>query len=365
MKLPHEPLPSYSLFITPQDLHELRRDVWCEDPVSARLKMKKDSYHIGLAYRGSHTRTLPKKSYFVQFLTPSTCRGARECHLNAEFLDPSLMRNKLSLDFFQDLRVLSPDAQHIDLTLNGGFAGVYLQFESVDDLFMKKRGRSLGPIYYAVNDDANFSLISPIDKDVKSSLLLGYQRKFGTSADDEHLQAFLYRINTLPRSDFAQEIRHDLNVEAYLRWLVGVVCTQNFDAFIQNYALYRDAETGLHEIIPWDFDATWGRDCNGEVMPPDYVPLCGYNTLTARLLDCPDYRKRYRELMTETLENHFTPAALEPSISMLHATLRPYVARDPHISRSMDRFDAEPEFILQFVQDRNLFLRETLRTFDT
>ena len=33
----------------------------------------------------------------------------------------------------------------------------------------------------------------------------------------------------------------------------------NNDGFTHNYALYRNSETGLFEIIPWDYDATWGR----------------------------------------------------------------------------------------------------------
>ena len=55
--------------------------------------------------------------------------------------------------------------------------------------------------------------------------------------------------------------------------LLGVIFTQNFDGFVHNYALYRNAETGLVEVIPWDYDATWGRDVNGKVMREDYLRI--------------------------------------------------------------------------------------------
>ena len=80
-----------------------------------------------------------------------------------------------------------------------------------------------------------------------------------------------------------------LDIDKYLRWLAGVVCTQNFDGFIHNYALYRNSETNLFEITPWDYDGTWGRDLHGRKLDHDFVPISGYNTLTGRLLHIYPY----------------------------------------------------------------------------
>lgn len=48
-----------------------------------------------------------------------------------------------------------------------------------------------------------------------------------------------------------------MDADKYLRWLAGIVFTSNYDGFVHNYALYRNHETGLFEVIPWDYDATW------------------------------------------------------------------------------------------------------------
>ena len=120
-------------------------------------EVENTSYPIEIGYRGSYTRKFRKRSYTLDF-EEGSFYGASKIHLNAEYRDPSLIRNKLSLDFFQDLGVLSPNSQHINLYRNGILKGVYLQLESVDDMFLKKRGLPSGPIYYAVNNDANFSL---------------------------------------------------------------------------------------------------------------------------------------------------------------------------------------------------------------
>ena len=353
-------LPTYSMFIQPSQLQELRRDIWCDDPIPALLRAGTMRYDVDLAYRGSHIREYPKKSYHLVFIQPKYFNGARELHLNGEYRDASLIRNKLSLDFFHSIGNLAPEAQHVELRINGAHMGIYLALESVDSQFLKKRGLPDGAIYYAINDNANFSLLSPIEQDAKKQLESGYERKHGTDEDDADLRKLIYKINTIPRSDFGLEIAEYINVDKYLRWLAGVVCTQNFDGFIQNYALYRNSSTGQYEIIPWDYDATWGRDCNGVDMPYDYIPITGYNTLTARLLDVPRYRLHYKSLMTEILETKFTLNQLEPIIQDLYDCLRPHLTFDPYAKDAILEFEEELDVILGYIDDRNHYLREHL-----
>lgn len=353
-------LPVCSLFVHPSDLQALRRDIESDDPFPARLKLDGRSYQAEISYRGSHIRRYPKKSYFLSFRSPNTCQGAREWHLNAEYADPSMIRNKLSFDFFHQIGHLAPDARHIQLKLNGAPQGVYLQLESVDDLFLKKRGLPPGTLYYAINDDANFSLISPIDEDVKRELEAGYELKTGEEDDFRHLRELVYKINTTPQADFAAVISALIEIQPYFKWLAGVVCTQNFDAFIQNYALYRNAEQGTFTLIPWDFDGTWGRNLRGKPLRHDFIPITGYNTLTARLLTIPEIKSQYRTLMTEILETAFTPASIEPNLRQLLQTIRPALANDPYKRNSLDRFDTEYDVILEYIRKRNAFLREEL-----
>ncbi len=350
----------YSFFIHPNHVQELNSDIWCEDTVPAQLKVGKLRYFVELAYRGSHIRKLPKKSYRVIFKQPRTFHCAREIHVNAEYYDPSIMRSKLSFDFFRELGVLSPDCFYCLVKINGVSQGVYLQLESVDELFFQKRGLMCRSIYYAVNDNANFSLISPIHDDVKKRLDSGYELKFGDESETELLRKFILRLNTVSRADFGEYIQEQLNIEEYLHWLAGVVCTQNFDAFIQNYALYRNEQTGRYGIIPWDYDATWGRDVRGKRLSHDYVPIEGYNTLSARLLDVPKFRKMYRTIIEEILETTFTVEYIEPQVTRLYGLLRPYVSRDPVVSVNLRKFEGEPEVILNFIKKRNLYLKEHL-----
>ncbi|MCP8967646.1 CotH kinase family protein [Ectobacillus ponti] len=353
-------LPVLDISIEPSYLRVLQRNIWSERLVPATLSADGVSHEAGLAYRGAHTRGMAKKSYRVDFGAYNRAFGGREIHLNAEYLDPSVMRNKMSFDFFKDIGSISPDCQHVLLQVNGKPMGIYLQIESVDAFFLHKRGLSDGPIFYATSYYANFSLMASRYKP-KSNLLAGYTRKQGEDEDSRDLEDLIAHINTISREDFGKEIVKYVDVEKYLLWLCGVVCTQNYDGFIQNYALYRNGKTGLYEMIPWDYDATWGRDWNARVMEYDYVPITGYNTLTARLLDVKDIRSRYQHLLKKILATSFTVEALEPKVTAFHQQLRPYLAEDPYKRKSIAVFDREPDYILAFITNRNQYLQQHLK----
>ena len=357
-------IPEYQLFIHPLDLSELRKDIWCDDPISAKLTINKRKYDIDIAYRGSHIRDFRKKSYHISFYKPSTYRNAKEIHINAEYKDPSLLRNKLSLDFFNEIGCLSPKSQFVNMKLNGKNEGLYLELESVDEHFLTNRQLPQGPIFYAVDGDANFSLMSDLDKEVKKSLKVGYELKYGTEQDEFHLQKMIIEINTISKAEFENEIVKYLNVDQYLRWLAGVVFTQNFDGFVHNYALYQNSETRLFEVIPWDYDATWGRDVNGKVMEEDYLRIEGFNTLTARILDVKTFRHQYKNLLEVILNNQFNVDYLKPKIQGMHDLIRPYIQKDPYKKDDIHLFDKEPEYILDFIEARAKYIRGKLDTLD-
>ncbi|MGJ7921601.1 CotH kinase family protein [Neobacillus sp. LXY-4] len=357
-------LPIYQLYIHPFDVSEMKKDIWCDDPVPAKLTIEKKKLNVDISYRGSHIRKLKKKSYHLRFIKPAMYRNSKEMHLNAEFKDPSLIRNKLSLDFFSDIGVLSPRSRHVFIKINGKNEGVYLELESVDENFLTSRQLPSGAIFYAVDGDANFSLISDLDKEVKKSLDLGYEKKVGLEQDEYYLQEMIFQVNSILRADFEKEIEKYINVDKYLRWLSGVVFTQNYDGFVHNYALYRNGETGQFEMIPWDYDATWGRDVNGKYMNEDYVRILGFNTLTARILDVDPFRKKYKALLEQIMNHQFTVEYMKPLIYELTSQIRPHVLMDPYEKGNIDQFDKEPEFIIRYIKARTKYLKSKLYKLD-
>lgn len=220
-----------------------------------------------------------------------------------------------------------------------------------------------GSIFYAVDGDANFSLMSDLDKKPKTTLLSGYEDKAVKQGDKEKLEQFIFNLNTWTNTEFEQNIEKYLHVDRYLSWLVGIICMQNYDGFVHNYALYRNHESGRFELIPWDYDATWGRDVNGKVMEGDYVRAQGFNTLTARLLAVDSIKKRYIQKMNNVLNNQFTVGYMKPIVYQMHEELKPYILKDPYVKNNIEQFYEEPAFILSFIKDRTAYIKNNLLTF--
>ncbi|WP_066304952.1 CotH kinase family protein [Bacillus sp. FJAT-29814] len=349
----------YEIFINPKLLKQLNEDIWTKNHVPGVLRIGDQRNKIGLCYRGNVIRKKKKKSYHILFQKPAFVNGAHEIHLNAEFSDISLSRNKLSLDFFEKIGVVSPHSKHVLLYINGTCMGIYLELESFDQYLLKKRKLPLGPIIYATNYHANFSLLTP-EKNVKTSLLEGYTLKYGSKKDLSDLEQLIAMINSLKNEAFKEEIPNLLDVDQYLTWLAGVVCTQNFDGFIHNYALYKNGETGLYEITPWDYDGTWGRDLHGRPNDYDFIPITGYNTLTGRLLHFANFKKKYLGILSKILEKEFTVDAQKKEIESLINSLKPYIHLDPFIKTTEEKLDKEKEFIFKFINERNRFLTQQL-----
>lgn len=348
-------LPVYHIFLSKKAQRKLLSNPWSDKPVEAELQIDhQPKVSAALRCRGHHTRSLKKKSYDLLLNE----ERVETIHLNAEYNDPSLIRNKLSLDFFSGIGVLAPKSEHILLQINGTLEGIYLQLESFDRHFLETRGLPVGPVYYATNDHANFSLLTA-DHKVKKGLLEGYTRKIGDDRSDQSLKDMISFINTAQQNDFDQKIDDYLDRKIYLLWLAGVVCTQNFDGFIHNYSLYRNPVKKQFEISPWDYDGTWGRDIHGELMEYDYVPIEGYNTLTKRLLQRNSFRKQYQSILDHVLASHFLPEKVRETADELFALIRPWITKDS-LSPSIHAFHQEAEIIARFTADRRQYLLNQL-----
>ncbi|MFB8733993.1 CotH kinase family protein [Bacillus sp. SL00103] len=128
------------------------------------------------------------------------------------------------------------------------------------------------------------------------------------------------------------------------------------DDFVHNYALYVN-EQGRFQVLPWDYDATWGRDIHGEEMAFDYIPVSGFNTLTARLLDIPSFKKAYYTLFQQVLDTHFLADQLCPLIEKWRASIEKRIGDDPYTRNRTDILQSEREIIRQYINKGDVIYR--------
>ncbi|SDE60391.1 spore coat protein H [Paenibacillus sp. UNCCL117] len=348
-------IPQRHIVIVESQLNQLKQNLWSDRFVAAEMNEGAKRMPIRLRYRGGHTRAYPKRSFEVR-------AGARTRHFNAEYEDPSLLRNRLSLSFFDRIGVPSPKARHCLLVMNGEPLGVYLEIEGVNRAFFRSRGLKAKALFYAVDDRANFSLRTEAGRR-KTSLLSGYQRKLGTGADSRKLALFIRRIGAA-RPGKARSIRQLLDTDNYMRWLAGAVLTGNYDGFVHNYALYsgrtRTGARDKYRMIPWDYEGSWGRNCYGKLCGSDLVRLEGYNELTGKLLGVPELRAAYKRRLRSLLRTAFTTERIMSAAHEMHDSIREHVRRDAKRKWTFAEFEGERDVIRRYVEERRRIVKAAL-----
>ncbi len=323
----------------------LERNLWSERYVEARLNDGNGWKPVNVRYRGGHTRGYPKRSYEI------VDRGIAT-HYNAEYDDPSMMRNALSFAFFNRIGVPAPRTRHVKLVVNGKPAGVYLAIEGVGRPFFSRRGIGARALFYAVTDDANFGLYRSGSSERKRSLLAGYEHRFGGRAEKRRLAQFIRGLNEDNGSAAFKKAMANLDVDNYLRWLAGAVLTGNYDGFEQNYAIYRTARTGRYRIVPWDYEGTWGRNCYGKAVDSNLVSVSGYNQLTRKLLAQRRVRARYGRLLRRLIGGPFTERALMPRVENMASRLAQALREDGSLKGTYKDFAGEPARIRSYIRER-------------
>ncbi|MBD2867561.1 CotH kinase family protein [Paenibacillus arenilitoris] len=349
-------LPVRSIAINATDLLDIQGNAWGKDFRPAELTLEGQSHKAVFGLRGGHTRNYFKKSYEVRL------DDGRTLHWNAEYDDPSMMRNALSFHFLNRIGLTSPETNHIWLVINGTPQGVYLEIEAVDRFFFHQRNIGFRSLIYAGNDSADFSLTDPETKGRKPSLFDGYELRKGGAGAKRRLVSFVRGINRKSGRSFGSFVARRLDVPQYLLWLAGAVLTGNYDGFDQNYALYEHRASGKYRIIPWDYEGTWGRNCYGKPCGSDLVRLQGYNALTKKLFAFPSCRMKYKRMMEQLLRTAFTPDTLEPVVKKMHERLAPAIRIDYTRKAGYDTFLSEPAFIQKYIMERRQLLLDELQS---
>lgn len=349
-------VPVRHLQIEQSAFKAMEKNIWSDRYAAARMTSEGRSAPVLVRYRGGHTRDYPKRSFEV------VTKGII-AHYNAEFDDPSLIRNALSFYFFAQLGVPAPRTKHVTLLLNGQPQGVYLEIEGVQRLFFRRRKIPVRALFYAINNEADFGLRSPETGKMKSSLLAGYEHRFGGGSEKLRLKAFMRGIHGTSGVRTAAIIDSKLDVDAYLRWLAGAVLTGNFDGFEQNYAIFRGGSLGKYRLAPWDYEGTWGRNCYGKTVDANMVSVSGYNQLTRKLLNRPGLRAKYKHILRRAIDGPFTEGRLMPVVRGMLNEIAPAV-RDDHTRKwSYRQFLGEADVIRRYIRERRAAIAAQLKNF--
>ncbi len=126
-------------------------------------------------------------------------------------------------------------------------------------------------------------------------------------------------------------------------------------AGMNNFYLYRPGSSGPARILPWDADHTF--------QAPDYGVLAGAaeNVLMRRMLEDPELRARYFQLVNEAIGVATSGDWLVREVISQYQQIRDSVLADTLKPYTNEEFDAAFAELLMFAQSRPAFVAQQVQ----
>jgi len=319
-------------------------------------------YHIYLdkiriKSRGGWSEDFPKRNFTIELSKKHSLAGLKsddDWILGASYIDKSFIRNKLSYDLFRSFNIknITPTCRYVEVYRNFQYWGLYILTERMDckRLEINKSDTNAyifkePPVFI---DPDIFSTSNPYIKgDIHHQK---HPRLFELNKTDylEKLRCF---IKTSPDSVFYSEskgIHTYFNLDNIVDWHILLLITHNADGTRKNFYLYKREINALFEIVPWDYDHSFGRDGDNEPHSPGIIDVQA-NTLLNRLLQSHIYKTKLKHRFAALVKSGVLTS--ENIISMVEKDYRYFKI---HVAKNENRWPVDAELFY----DNNNFEQE-------
>ena len=252
-------LPVYSIWVKPEKLDILNSNL----PLSGRNYVEGEFEYMGrwypveVRYRGDmpwHWGSR-QKSWRIRFPRNNLFNGRRDVNLNNP--EREVIDEALESWLAKEMGLLTPQCSVVHVRLNNMYLGVFLDFENIDEYFLKSHHKKAANIYSGEQD------ILPYEKYI--NMWKSTARWIKKASNDNKpqndisdLYEFIRTINSLEGLDFKAEIQKIIDLENVLTYMALVdICSSEHIDNTHNLKLYFPAATGRLQQIPWDISGHW------------------------------------------------------------------------------------------------------------
>lgn len=272
--------------------------VW-EDS-TGKMQIKKN---IKLRYRGNSSLKYPKKNFSVKFKNGTSLFGLpknKRWKLNAEYIDKTFLRNKVSYDLFRAFSPgnFAPEIRYCVVYLNDEYNGIYTLTQSVDAdnlgldkkdpkaVLFKEPSICESTESHAENQRKLRKYIrtsiryEDYSENARGKLLKScyYNQRFPDIAthnfytEIHDITDFIFNSSD---TEFADSIKFNryFDVDNLIDWHLLLLVTNNGDGWYKNFYLSRKNAAAPYRFTPWDYDHSFGRDGDGEPSKETLIDL--------------------------------------------------------------------------------------------
>lgn len=289
---------------------------------------------VGVQLKGNSSfgypgRKKPIKITFNEYVSGKKLEGLTVLNLNNNMLDPTMMREKLLLDFMNKKGLAAPRCTYAKVSYNGQYVGLYKMIEQVDKEFIIThysnwggnlfKGDPQGTLIWMGNDPAAYYPF--------------YELHSNTATNDwSDLVNLIDNINNTPASGFYDTLETNLNTTPFIQQWAARNLFVDLDAYFHaphNYYLYHNTATNKFEWSTWDvsvafgFYPFWTEDSTEKVSI-----LMAMNPLVIQMLAESTYKTTYLNTICDYLD-YLDTSVMSPIIDSLAAVIYPAFAAEP------------------------------------
>ena len=307
--------------------------------------------NVGVQFKGNSSFNNPgkKKSWkidFNEYDSTLECNKEKTLNLNNGFKDPTMMREKITLDFCIRNGIAAPRCTYANVYVNDTLWGFYTIVEQVDKTFLKH--------WYADNNGNLFKGDPSGSLQWYGSTVSSYNTKYElktnkTQNNWSDLIHLIDELNNTPAADLHDSLEAVLETNSAINvWAVNILFA-NLDSYQgsgHNYYIFHDSTYNKFNWITWDVNEAFGNFSQGmsitqmENLSIFYIPTpANMRPLHNNMLQVAAYEQALVDAVCEYTLYDFSSAAMDPKIDSLANFIRTSVYADPNKFYSNQNFE--------------------------
>jgi hypothetical protein len=356
-------------FFDSTTLHDLRLFINTRDYALLRARYQENTFYpadmlwgnmrvrnVGIRSRGTGSRNPVKlglKIEFDRYTSKQRFLGLASLVLDNLWQDPSLIRERTAMALFARMGQITPREAFVRLFINNVYEGVYTVVEPIDTTFVARVfGETSGYLF-------EYNWVTPFYGEYLGSAYKPYKAMFDAKGHSGEGDAKIYG----PLVDMFREANHEVDpvwrerVESYLdlSQLVTLVAIEGFMAEwdgltgyagMNNFYLYRYADTNRHRVLPWDRDLAFLRIDTSAFLRVDE------NAILRQAMTFPDLRALYLDVLEQCARAAQENDWLLGEIQRVAALITPAVHQDPRKPVTNSQYDDAIAWLQEFGRQR-------------
>jgi len=331
-----------------------------------------------VSVKGSSTRGFIKKSLLVKIdkTSKGNWYGYRRISLNSMATDPSMVREWLSWDLARAAGLNVLNTFYTRLYINQKYVGLFLFTEWVTpELFDRDGLGTDGDLYQP--DDSTYCGDLSLDS-VERHCYSKYSpqdNKFDT------LEKLARGVSTTPDGLFDKFVDANFYKDSLLNWIAVNGMVGNGDTYNKNYFLYYSRKIGQWEVMPWDYDLSFGRSWDPYLKQPNdvfndnfvyyYTPDIGFPGMAKiKLLEDPVLFERFKKRIAHLYGigkpeegragyGWFSPERVAARINSIQTYTMQDAQQDTFSSNRIYSYEEQMEAMKYFALSHYSFLKTT------